>query len=203
LLQPLDPERRIPALDVTRGVALLGIALMNIEFFTRPLQGIALGFDASLQGVDYVAGWLVTAFVQGKFWTLFSLLFGAGFALMLERADAAGGRFAGVYARRLLALFAIGVLHALLLWAGDILVPYAVGGFVLLLLFRRTPVRRLWRWGLVLYMLPVALLAVMAAGTTAARMNAGAEASLLHETQRAQQQMQDEYARAAPIYARG
>src|SRR5690606_37350633 len=133
---PLDPARRIAVLDVLRGFALLGILLMNIEFFTRPLQGIALGFDPSLEGADYVAGWSVMAFVQGKFWTLFSLLFGIGFALMLERAEAAGARFAGTYARRLLALLPIGLAHALLLWAGDILVPYALAGLLLLLLFR-------------------------------------------------------------------
>ena len=157
-LGPLTSNERIDVLDVLRGFALVGILLMNIEYFTRPLQGIPLGLDPTLTGWDYVAGWSIMAFVQGKFWTLFSMLFGMGFAVMLERIEARGGRFFGIYARRLGVLLLIGLAHALLIWAGDILVSYALTGFLLLLLFRRTPVKRLWKWGVALYLIPLLLM---------------------------------------------
>ena len=203
LLQPIAPAQRIVALDVVRGFALLGILLMNIEFFSRPLQGLALGLDPQLAGADYVAGWLVMAFVQGKFWTLFSLLFGAGFAVMLERAQARGGRFAALYLRRLLVLLLIGLAHALLLWAGDILVPYALGGFLLVLLFRGTPVPRLWKWGLVLYAVPPLLVWLSAAAVEAAKLDPAAAGQVLGEMTGAASALRADAAAAATVYARG
>jgi uncharacterized protein len=157
---PVVAGERLATLDVLRGFALLGIALMNVEYFTRPLQGMMLGLDPTLEGLDRGVGWAITAFVQGKFWTLFSLLFGMGFALMLQRADAlrADPDFSRVYLRRLGTLLVIGLLHATLLWAGDILVPYAIAGFVLLLIARNIETPMLWRIGLLLYLVPLGLL---------------------------------------------
>ena len=202
LLQPLDSARRIDVLDVARGFALLGILLMNIEFFTRPMQGIALGFDPALTGIDYVAGWLVMAFVQGKFWTLFSLLFGMGFAVMLERGRERGN-FGVVYSRRLLVLLLIGLAHALLLWPGDILVPYAITGFVMLLLFRSTPVARLWKWGLALYLVPAVLMWMMVGGIALAQLDPAGAGDVAAEIAAGTAGMREDYARAAPVYADG
>ena len=203
LLQPLDPARRIDVLDVARGFALLGILLMNIEFFARPLHGMMLGFDASLTGLDRTAGWLVAAFVQGKFWVLFSLLFGAGFALMLERPAAPGRGFGRLYARRLLVLLGIGLLHSVLLWAGDILVLYAVAGFLLLWLFRGTPVSRLWKWGLLLYAVPWLLTWLSAAALGLARVDPGAAAQMEDELARGAEALRASAQAAAQVYAAG
>ena len=84
---PMTAGERIQALDVVRGFALLGIFLMNIEFFNRATSEIGHGMPSGLTGVDWFAGWFVAYFVQGKFWTIFSLLFGMGFAVMLTRKD--------------------------------------------------------------------------------------------------------------------
>ncbi len=131
-LSPITAPERIEALDVVRGFALLGIFLMNIEWFSRPFQELGHGIPAGLMGADHAAAWFVYFFVQGKFWTLFSLLFGMGFAVMAERAKAAGRPFSAIYLRRSFALFAFGVVHALLLWPGDILHSYAIAALVLL-----------------------------------------------------------------------
>ena len=73
--EPVKAGERIDALDIIRGFALLGIGLMNIEFFSRPLQDIAgPGIDPAMHGIDYAADALIYFFVQSKFWTLFSLL---------------------------------------------------------------------------------------------------------------------------------
>jgi uncharacterized protein len=132
-LAPVAAHERIQALDVVRGFALLGIFMMNLEFFARPMQDINTpGIDPAMHGADRLADFLVFFFVQSKFWTLFSLLFGMGFAVMIERARRAGRPFVPAYLRRSLALLGIGLVHALLIWAGDILVTYAIGALVLL-----------------------------------------------------------------------
>ncbi len=112
---------RIEALDVVRGFALLGIFLMNIEFFNRAMNGIGMGMPEGLTGLNWLASWFILYFVQGKFWTIFSLLFGMGFAVMLTRAQDAGRGFLGPYLRRILALAAFGAAHYIFLWGGDIL----------------------------------------------------------------------------------
>ena len=137
-LAPTLPDQRIEALDVVRGFALLGIFLMNIEFFNRETVGIGQGMPLGLSGIDWWASWFVAYFVQGKFWTIFSLLFGMGFAVMLTRAEQAGRNFMGPYLRRLGGLAVFGALHYIFLWSGDILFSYAVGAVGLLLVLYGT-----------------------------------------------------------------
>ena len=141
---PLVPlQQRIDALDVVRGFALFGIFLMNIEFFNRTLNGIGMGMPEGLTGLDWWASWFIAYFVQGKFWTIFSLLFGMGFAVMLTRAEVVSRAFLGPYLRRILALAAFGAAHYIFLWGGDILFSYAVGAGALLILLYGN-----WKWGL-------------------------------------------------------
>jgi uncharacterized protein len=130
---PVAPSQRIEALDVVRGFALLGIFLMNIEWFNRPLATFNEGMPRGLTGLDWLASWFIAYFVQGKFWTIFSLLFGMGFAVMLVRAERAGRGFTKVYLRRILALAVFGALHFIYVWDGDILFSYAVGALALLI----------------------------------------------------------------------
>ena len=138
-LVPITANQRIEALDVVRGFALLGIFLMNIEWFNRPINSLGEGMPTGLTGLDWWASWFVLYFVQGKFWTIFSLLFGMGFAVMLTRAERAGREFKIVYLRRVLALAVFGAAHFILLWAGDILFSYAVGALMLMIvLYGRT-----------------------------------------------------------------
>ena len=116
-----------------RGFALLGIFLMNIEYFNRTLSSLGQGMPRGLTGIDWFASWFIAYFVQGKFWTIFSLLFGMGFAVMMTRAEQAGREFKIVYLRRVLALAVFGAAHFVLLWEGDILFSYAVGALMLMI----------------------------------------------------------------------
>ena len=142
--RPVSIGDRIQTLDVVRGFALLGIALMNVEFFNRPIGELDLGMPAGVGGIDYWAGWFVHVFVRGKFWTMFSLLFGMGFAVMLARAEQAGRGFFAPYLRRTLALATFGALHFVFLWTGDILFSYACGAMLLMLVFYAKPQVLLW-----------------------------------------------------------
>jgi uncharacterized protein len=130
---PLAGNQRIEALDVVRGFALLGIFLMNIEWFNRPFAAFGEGIPRDATGLDWLAGMFVAYFVAGKFWTIFSLLFGMGFAVMLVRAERAGREFVKVYLRRILALAVFGAVHFVYIWDGDILFSYAVGALALLI----------------------------------------------------------------------
>jgi uncharacterized membrane protein YeiB len=141
-LSPVAAGDRIQELDVVRGFALLGIFLVNVEFFNRAIYGADEGMPVGLTGLDWIASWFIAYFVQGKFWTIFSLLFGMGFAVMLTRAERADRAFLIPYLRRLLALAVFGALHFIFLWAGDILFSYAVaaGGLLVVLYGRWLPV---------------------------------------------------------------
>ena len=124
---PTAPEARVATIDILRGVALLGIFSVNMLFFSGPYG--YFGVSAAQNGVERWLEGFVRIFAQGAFYSLFSFLFGLGLALQLRRGRAALPRFR----RRLLILLGIGLIHAVLIWYGDILLTYAVGGFVLTL----------------------------------------------------------------------
>src|SRR5690606_27920270 len=157
--------RRILALDAIRGFALLGIFLMNVEWFTRPMQELGSGIAPGATGIDHAVAWLVYVFVQGKFWVLFSLLFGMGFAVVSAGAgDAKTVNTA--YLRRCAVLLLFGVAHALLLWPGDILHSYAVAALILLAFGEMPDRKRLWL-GIAIYA-GVVLLSLLIGGVLAA-----------------------------------
>ncbi|MFD7878895.1 DUF418 domain-containing protein [Streptomyces sp. NPDC059766] len=114
---------RVGELDVLRGFALLGILLVNAQMMASPYASLGGGPTAS--GADRAVAWAVTALVSGKFYLLFSFLFGYGFVLQRRSAHRAGTAFAPRHLRRVLGLFGLGLLHAVLLYPGDILMTYA------------------------------------------------------------------------------
>lgn len=177
-LTPVAGSERIETMDVLRGFALLGILLMNIEAFVGPLMESLTGVNPRFSGADRWMDAAIYVLVQGKFITLFSLLFGMGFAVMLERAQARGSSGAWLYARRLLALLGIGLVHGILIWSGDILLSYALLGFLLLLFFSRTPVSRLPKWGIAFYLLPLLLTWAWAGFATLAQQDPQAAAEM-------------------------
>lgn len=138
-LTPVANNERIQSLDVVRGFALIGILLMNVEFFNRATATIGSGMQSGLGGANFWVSYFVQYFVVGKFWTIFSLLFGMGFAVMLTRAERAGRSFLVPYMRRIAALAVFGALHHIFLFSGDILFSYAVAATALLIvLYGRT-----------------------------------------------------------------
>ena len=150
-----QPAReRITALDVLRGVAVAGILFANVlVFFGLFALPDARAAALPTASADRVAVFFEHAFISGKFYSIFSLLFGIGFGLQLGRGgDAALPRFR----RRLRILLAIGAIHALLVWAGDILMLYAMLGFTLPWFARKTD-RELLRWTVILLAIPSAL----------------------------------------------
>jgi uncharacterized protein len=150
---PVSLHDRIDVLDVLRGLAVGGILIGNMQWFS------GYGFmpdilAAQAPFADRAAHFLVHFFVEGKFYSIFSFLFGFGFALQIARAEERGDANASLFKRRLAWLLVIGLLHAFLLWAGDILTIYALVGFVLLL-FRRKTDAALLKWACGLMIVPI------------------------------------------------
>ncbi len=155
---PVGAGERIRSLDVLRGIAVLGILLVNIRLFSMPsatyLNPTLWG---DFTGANQAVWLLVHVFAEAKFLTLFSMLFGAGMCLFADRQAARGGAPGPRHFRRMGWLLLFGMAHAYLLWPGDILVTYAVCGSLAYLLARllrrRTPVA-LFGVGLVLILVP-------------------------------------------------
>jgi uncharacterized protein len=162
--EPVKAGERFFAVDVLRGFALLGILAMNIVDFGwpgaaygNPLRGA--GFEGTDRGV-----WFFNHLVfEAKMMTIFSMLFGAGLVLMDQRAASRKASIRGVYYRRVLWLLLIGLIHAYLIWSGDILVCYAECGLFLYLFRNKTP-KTLIIVGLSFLMLLVPILLGFTAG---------------------------------------
>src|SRR5262245_36246875 len=156
---PLRRAERHDVVDVLRALALLGILLVNVEFFASTVDD---GWARPEFGgtLDLVARAAIVALVQLKAYLVFALLFGYGAAIMLQRAPD-DRTFVRRWRRRMAALGVLGVLHAILLLVGAILLSYALLG-LLLLPFRRAPVRRLLAAALATFAAGSLLIAVLA-----------------------------------------
>lgn len=128
--QPVQPSDRLIAIDALRGLAVFGILVVNILFFAVPIPWISSAHWTGL--ADRIAMFVIEVFFTAKFYTTFALLFGFGFGLQLLRAERADRPFVRTYVRRILFLLLIGILHASLIWYGDILHVYALLGLLLI-----------------------------------------------------------------------
>ncbi|MBL8889700.1 MAG: DUF418 domain-containing protein [Planctomycetaceae bacterium] len=128
---------RVQGIDVARGVALLGIFLVNAAMFGQPFGAIFEPVAPVNEGWASVAVfWFTKIFCEGKFYPLFSILFGAGLAMMFESARRDGRSFGWCYFRRLVILGSFGIAHVVLLWYGDILLIYSLIGLWMIFLGR-------------------------------------------------------------------
>jgi uncharacterized protein len=153
---PITAAERLLSLDALRGVAVMGILVMNVYAFAMPLAAyynplIMGGTDALNMGT-----WFFThLFFDQKFMSIFSMLYGAGVVMMMNRAAERGASFTPVFYRRSAWLMVIGLLHGYFIWFGDILFHYALMGMVVFL-FRKASPRKLITIACLL--LPVTLL---------------------------------------------
>lgn len=137
--RPIDVANRLIAMDVARGLALLGIFFVNIQLFAMPFGSYMQQGPETDDLLTAACYYFVKIFCEGKFYTLFSTLFGMGLVLQMHSVMRRGGGFYGLYVRRLLWLGIMGLSHALLLWYGDILFVYSLCGVALMLSARARP----------------------------------------------------------------
>ena len=155
-LEPVALDERVESIDLMRGFALLGILLVNMLAFHSPFSYIDpyTWFDAS---GDQTTHAFIDIFVQASFYPLFAMLFGYGLGMQFLRAEARKKPFAPVAVKRLIILLVFGILHAFLLWFGDILITYAIMGFLLLGMMRLDS-KWLLTLGVIIYAIPHSLL---------------------------------------------
>ena len=187
---PTPPSERIVSLDALRGFALLGILLINVWVFAMPeasLLNPTVYADATVYGdftgANYWVWFAGHVFAQSKLITLFSALFGAGVLLFVESKEQKGQDAVRLHYRRTAALIAIGLMHAYLLWYGDILVAYGFTGLFLITLRGMAAKRLAALGGLFLLFVPATELfaAVSIGGDAIASQWAPSEAVLRQE----------------------
>ncbi|WP_020007493.1 DUF418 domain-containing protein [Salinicoccus albus] len=141
---PISKSERVFEIDAVRGFALLGILMMNIMSFAGP----TLEEQFTMEQSDIYTGqwnelslYFINTFATSNFYTMFSFLFGLGFYIFLSRAEKRQNNVPYLlFLKRMLILLVIGLMHAVLIWYGDILTVYAAAGVLLLVFYRFKPV---------------------------------------------------------------
>jgi len=154
-LQSKSLNNRIHSLDLLRGFAVLGILIMNITNFSHvnvaymnPTIGAGLeGYNQYFHAFNYI-------FADTRFMSIFSILFGAGVVLFTNNAVSKGKKAGVLHFKRMFWLLLFGIVHAYLIWEGDILVTYAICGCLIFLLRKKT-IRALLIISIILFIVPL------------------------------------------------
>jgi uncharacterized protein len=166
---------RIQILDTLRGFALAGILIINAMSILA-VKGSTPAFTVDIPVLDRILQDLILFFIESKFFTLFSLLFGIGFAIQIQSAEKQGSKFIPRISRRMFGLLIFGLLHITLLWDGDILVIYAITG-TLLIAFRKKAFGKIKRWVIGLLAVPGTLVFIIFLYTLLARLTESGSAT--------------------------
>lgn len=169
----MSASQRYLEMDALRGFAVMGILAINIAAFAQPQMAFVNPTISSHASNLDIASWAANfVLFDGKMRGLFSLLFGASTALVIERAIASGQSEANVHFSRMFWLALFGLAHFFFLWLGDILFLYAVSGCILFL-FRNWSAERLIKWGVIAYTIGAVLMITSLASLLALLMQAG------------------------------
>ena len=153
----LHPEKRIVFLDVLRGLSIFGIFLANLQWFSFSFLGV--GGKYVFPETDGKLSFLYAVFIDGKFYSIFSLLFGWGIALQMDRLHHMGMHYLKYIYRRLYFMLLLGAIHLFFIWEGDIVFFYALVGFILVY-FRNYSNRTLVKVATLLLLSPILLYAL-------------------------------------------
>ena len=158
IIQSITDKDRIYVIDLLRGISIVGILFVNMLDFHSPF--LYLESDYWENKVDFYTYALIDIFAQGNFYPLFAFLFGFGSFILMNRAKHKGISFLALFTRRMTFLLILGIFHAFLIWHGDILITYAVCGFLLLLVYKWSG-KALLRLSLGLYTISYGLLGLL------------------------------------------
>lgn len=192
--QPTSATERIVTLDIIRAIALFGILLVNMKFFATPaIQAEMAGISFADSLLDKIAMWFIFIFAEFKFIAMFSLLFGVGFLLFMERGERRGTDVRKLFKRRLLILLSFGLIHIFFLWYGDILTFYAILGFILLWAWKKNP-KSLLRAAFISITIPITLFFLLATLLFLADQSPSTEQQAIHD---------NEVSRIISVYSEG
>jgi uncharacterized protein len=144
LIVPRQPRTRLVGIDVLRGVAILGILVMNVQSFAMPVSAYSYPWSwGNMSGFNGVVYYGSHVLASGKFISIFAMLFGAGIVLQTQKPNAEHSA-AAIHFRRMFGLLAFGMVHAYLIWYGDILFSYALLGMLAFAFHRCSPRVLVW-----------------------------------------------------------
>ncbi len=149
-------------LDFFRGIAIFGILIVNMAWYNAPLfaqMGDFVLFDDTANRLAHI---FIMIFFESKFYPLFALLFGIGFYVFTQKADVNIQALVYRYRLRLLYLLIFGILHVVFFWHGDILIIYALFGFVMTWFYKSSD-KKVMVWGTIFLLLPVAIISLLVA----------------------------------------
>lgn len=147
--EPIRENKRLLWIDAARGFAIFGIFMVNVGAFSAPYFMHGGEAEAWPEPINHFVQMIIDVFFQASFYTLFSLLFGFGFQIMIDRLTEKGSPVYKTLFRRMLILISFGLIHAFIIWYGDILLSYGIIG-LFLLLFVKVKDKTLIIWAILL-----------------------------------------------------
>lgn len=159
-LQPITSSKRIDLVDALRGFAIFGIFMVNMPGMFKPAVELIMLPTLGNGTLDVIAHSLIMFFFTGKFFVLFSLLFGFGFYIFLHKDGEPTQESVRLFRKRVFWLLLFGLLHVILFWEGDILVYYALFGF-LLILFRKSSIKKIVIWTVIFMLIPIVVVGLV------------------------------------------
>lgn len=199
---PLIQSKRIVLIDVLRGFAIFGILMVNMPMMFEPITQYLLGAKPDASQHQVISELFIKFFFEGKFIVLFSLLFGFGFWIFMNKAAEKGLSVIPVFSRRLFFLLLFGLAHMILLWAGDILIFYALLGFILIL-FRKVSDRKIFKWAVWLTLIPTILITLLVSALWLLSQNPEAKTAIDAEMQQGVDDTHQLVEQASAIYSGG
>ena len=199
---PVKQPERIEIIDSLRGFALFGILMVNLPYMYEPMSQVMIGAKPDASTAQIIAESFIKFFFEGKFYVIFSMLFGFGFWLFMNKSMENGASPLPLFRRRLFFLLLFGIAHITLLWVGDILLLYAIIGF-LLILFRKTSDRWIKRWAVILALVPAVLISLLFLFMAAAMQVPEAKEAIDVQLQGNQTTLTDLIERATLAYSTG
>lgn len=200
--QPIAQSERIILLDVLRGFAIFGILMVNMPLMFEPITSMILGAKTDVSIVNKLSEIFIKFFFEGKFYVIFSMLFGYGFWIFINKSLNDGQSIIPVFRRRVFFLLLFGLFHITFLWAGDILLIYALFGFVLLL-FRKVSDRGLVKWAIWIGLIPTILSILSAFFVYLGSLQPDVQAEMVKTFAQSNEAMQGVVSQAAEAYTNG
>jgi uncharacterized protein len=201
-ITPTTASQRIELLDALRGFAIFGILMVNMPLFYKPVTSMLLGFDGSVGTLNLVSEMFIKFFFEGKFYVLFSMLFGYGFWLFINRNRPDGKSIVPTFRLRVFFLFLFGIAHIVLLWAGDILLWYALFG-LWLISFRKVSDRGLIKRAIWIALIPSFFMIIVSLFTILAGINPEAKEAMSASMEGSAANMQMLADKAREVYSAG
>ncbi|MDY6800184.1 MAG: DUF418 domain-containing protein [Bacteroidota bacterium] len=201
-IKPVENKERIQILDILRGFAILGILMVNMPMFNSPFMARIGNFSLWQSYPNQIADLFIRFFFEGKFFSLFSILFGIGFYLFLQKQNESAKSILPTFRRRLFYLLIFGALHITLLWAGDILFFYALFGFILIL-FKKKSASGLKKWIIVMILIPIIITGFAVLMIYIGKMHPEGAKQIEASFTQQEQNMKNIISRALEIYANG